>query len=517
MGFNFNDLFVFDLANNHQGDVAHARGIIEAVGGVVQKRGVRGVFKFQFRQLDTFVHPAHQSGSDQKHIGRFLSTRLKREEFDELLAAVRARGMGTMCTPFDEESVGVIREMGFDLIKVASCSARDWPLLEAVAEAGLPVICSTGGLSLGEIDNVVSFLEHRAVDFALMHCVAIYPTPPEKCHLNQIDAMRNRYPGRVIGWSTHEDPAALAPVAVATAKGARMFERHVGISTDTIALNTYSSTPEQLDRWITAQQEALQLCGSSERHSDVDETASLDSLRRGVYAREPIEAGQVLQREQVFFAMPFTEDQLPSGQWCVGIEAKADVSADGPLLLEALVIPAPSEVQVIKDAVHEVKALLNEARIPLSSEFEVEYSHHYGIPKFRDYGAVIINCINREYCKKVVVQLPGQKHPAHYHQLKEETFQVLHGILHLTRDGQERTFHPGDTCLVMPGVWHSFWTETGCVFEEVSTTHHNHDSIYRDAAINGLPRESRKTTVDHWGRYQLSSIVCDEVETIDPV
>ena len=92
MAFNFNDLFVFDLANNHQGDVARARGIIEAVGEVVKQRGVRGVFKFQFRQLESFVHPAHQSGSDQKHIGRFLSTRLDREEFEELLAAVRARG-----------------------------------------------------------------------------------------------------------------------------------------------------------------------------------------------------------------------------------------------------------------------------------------------------------------------------------------------------------------------------------------------------------------------------------------
>ena len=515
--FNFNDLFVFDLANNHQGDGAHARGIIEAVGGVVKQRGVRGVFKFQFRQLESFVHPAHQLGSDQKHIRRFLSTRLEREEFEELLAAVRAQGMVPMCTPFDEESVGVIREMGFDLIKVASCSARDWPLLEAVAEAGLPVICSTGGLSLGEIDNVVSFLDHRAVDFALMHCVAIYPTPSEKCHLNQIAVMRNRYPGRVIGWSTHENPKAVAPVAIATAKGARMFERHVGIATDAIALNAYSSTPEQLDRWITAQQEALQLCGSYERHLDADEVASLDFLRRGVFAREPIEAGQILQREQVYFAMPFEEGQLPSGQWRAGIEVQADAETDGPLLLEALAFPAPSEVQVIKDAVHEVKALLNEARISLSAEFEVEYSHHYGIPKFREHGAVIINCINREYCKKIVVQLSGQKHPAHYHKLKEETFQVLHGILHLTRDGPERTFHAGDTCLVMPGVWHSFWTETGCVFEEVSTTHHNHDSIYRDPAINDLPREARKTAVDHWGRYQLPSMIREEVEADDSV
>ena len=58
MGFNFNDLFVFDLANNHQGDVAHARGIIEAVGGVVKQRGVRGVFKFGQLSMDITELPS---------------------------------------------------------------------------------------------------------------------------------------------------------------------------------------------------------------------------------------------------------------------------------------------------------------------------------------------------------------------------------------------------------------------------------------------------------------------------
>ena len=69
------------------------------------------MFKFQFRQLDTFVHPVHQSGSDQKHIGRFLSTRLKREEFDEKLAAERASGKGAMRKTIDEQKVAEIREM----------------------------------------------------------------------------------------------------------------------------------------------------------------------------------------------------------------------------------------------------------------------------------------------------------------------------------------------------------------------------------------------------------------------
>ena len=83
-----------------------------------------------------------------------------------------------MCTPFDEASVDLIVDMGFDLIKVASCSADDWPLLEKIAGANLPTVFSTGGLLIEDIDNLVSFFTHRGSHFAMMHCVSIYPTPP---------------------------------------------------------------------------------------------------------------------------------------------------------------------------------------------------------------------------------------------------------------------------------------------------------------------------------------------------
>ena len=502
--FDFRDLFVFDLANNHQGSVEHALGIIRGIGEVARRQGVKGAFKFQFRQLDTFVHPEHQKQSGNKHIPRFLSTRLDRPQFQILLDAVRKEGMLAMCTPFDEDSVDVITDMRFDIVKVASCSAKDWPLLEKIAKAGLPVIFSTGGLQIGNIDDLVSFFDHRGVDFAIMHCVSIYPTPEDQCNLNQIDTLRQRYPNRIIGWSTHENPDATVPVQVAVAKGAQLFERHVGIATKDIKLNAYSSTPEQADRWISACKQAAVLCGSTERQFYGVEQESLDSLRRGVYARKPVKKGQPIGREQVYFAMPYIEGQLDSGNWKAGIVARADVNADAPVLLAQADIPHDPDYQVLKEAVHEVKAQLNQARIALNSEFEVEYSHHYGVSKFREYGAVIINCVNRAYCKKIIVQLPGQKHPPHFHTLKEETFQVLHGDLTVSVDGHIRSMVPGEVCLVMPGVWHSFWSENGCVFEEISTTHHNNDSVYKDAKINKLKRHERKTVVDHWGRFQLS-------------
>ncbi len=502
--FDFNDMFVFDLANNHQGSVDHAIDIIKEVGAVARKHKVRGVFKFQFRQMDSFIHKAHKNNSDNKHIPRFLATRLTTDQYKKLLSAVRDADMLAMCTPFDEESVDLITDMGFDLIKVASCSATDWPLLEKVAESGLPVVFSTGGLALSKIDDLVSFFDHRGCDYAIMHCVSIYPIPEDKFQLSQIEVFRQRYRNRVIGWSTHEDPDATLPIQIAVSKGARIFERHVGKETDEITLNAYSSTPDQLDRWIAAYHTAIKLCGSTVRTPNTEEIDSINSLRRGVFAKKPIKSGQKIDRDMVYFAMPYQEGQLQSGTWKDNIIAHSTVAEDQPLMLENLEIPHNPEHHILKQAIHEVKALLNEARIPLNSEFEVEYSHHYGMENFYKYGAVIINCINREYCKKIIVQLPGQKHPFHFHKLKEETFQILHGELHTIVDGYERLLRPGETSLVMPGVWHSFWTETGCVFEEVSTTHYNNDSVYKDKKIAAMERSQRKTVVDHWGRFQLS-------------
>lgn len=503
--YNFKNLFVLDLANNHQGDVKHGLAIIRENAKAASAQGVRCGVKFQFRQLDSFIHPDHQKDSDNKHIPRFLSTRMDNKQFKQLLDEVKAHKLISICTPFDEESVDVIVEMGFDILKIASCSAKDWPLLERAVESGLPIIVSTGGLTIHEIDDVVSFLDHRGADFAIMHCVSIYPTPDEDCNLRNISMLKERYPNRVIGWSTHEAPSDTGPVMVAVGQGAEMFERHVGIETDKIKLNKYSSTPKQVEAWFKACKKAQILAGSYERVKPTKaEKEALDSLRRGIFAKTDLDAGASLKREDVFFAMPYVPGQLSSENWRPGMTLQQNLKVNEAIFPAQVQMPPAPKYQVIKSAIHQVKALLNEARVHLGPEFEVEYSHHEGIENFMKVGTVLINCINREYCKKILVQLPGQVHPEHYHKRKEETFQVLYGELHSNVDGRTRIMRPGDTALVMPGVWHNFWSETGCVFEEVSTTHFNNDSVYRDPAINKLERLERKSIVNHWGRYELN-------------
>ena len=358
--FDFRDLFVLDLANNHQGSVEHGTTIIDRFADVVASHGVRAALKFQFRDLDTFVHPDHMGGSANKHVDRFLSTRLDWDGYRQLLTVVKRRGLVAMCTPFDERSVDKIVEMNFDVIKIASCSANDWPLLEKAASTGMPMIVSTGGLTLDRVDDVVSFLEHRGSDFALMHCVSIYPTPDPACNLGNITSFRTRYPSRVIGWSTHENPDDTVPVGIAAALGAEMFERHVGVATDTIKLNAYSATPEQVDAWITAWKRVKVLIGSEVRNEALPtEKEAIDGLARGVFARGPIEAGVTLRREDVYFAFPFAPGSLSSSEWRSGIVTLDDIAADAPVDKVVVEIPGDPDEKVIKDAVHEVKGLLN--------------------------------------------------------------------------------------------------------------------------------------------------------------
>ena len=152
----------------------------------------------------------------------------------------------------------------------------------------------------------------------------------------------------------------------------------------------------------------------------------------------------------------------------------------------------------VYSVIHKAKGLLYEGRVVIGKTFDVTLSHHHGIESFDKVGAIIIDIINRKYCKKLIIQVAGQFHPVHFHKKKEETFQVLFGETTLEIEGEEHVLKPGDTMLVKPGQQHSFWTKTGVIIEEISTTHYPKDSFYSDAQIES-GSSTRKTKLENAG------------------
>lgn len=491
-------LFILEMANNHMGDVAHGIELIRSFAEVCRPFPFRFAFKLQYRDLDTFIHPAMHGRDDLKYIKRFSETRLLRDQFDTLVAEIRAQGFLCLSTPFDEASVTTIEEQGLDAIKIASCSMSDWPLLERVVQTQRPLVVSTAGSTLEELDRLVSFLTHRNKHFALLHCVGEYPTPDAHMHLSQIDFLQNRYPGVRVGFSTHENPDNTDIVKIALAKGARVFEKHVGMPTEQYPINAYSASPAQVRRWLEAAQYALLLCGEREQRLPPNETerASLSSLRRGVFARRLISAGEVVHAEDVYFAFPPQDGQFTANDWSkyAIFTAEADIPADAAL--EPANIIRRDMRDKVWEIIQRVRVQLRDSHVVVPGRVDLEISHHYGLDRFDEVGLTMLTVVNRSYCKKLLLLLPGQRHPEQYHRHKDETFHVLHGELTLQLDGVERLCQPGDVVTVEPGVRHAFRSEGGAIIEELSSTHVSNDSFYTDEAINA--NRERKTLLSYW-------------------
>lgn len=485
------------MANNHSGSLAHGLRIVKALREVSGDFPFSFAVKLQYRDLDTFIHPDFQSRFDLKFVKRFMETRLSWEDFKRLKDAIQDSGFLSMCTPFDEVSVDRVEEHGYDIIKVASCSCTDWPLLERIVKCDKPVIASTAGVPLPEIDKVVSFFRHRNRDISLMHCVGEYPTKDDNLSLARIFALKQRYPDLDIGYSTHEDPNNCEAVQLAIGMGASIFEKHVGVAAESISLNAYSANPQQVKKWLESAARAYCMCQSRANDADAErESKDLRSLQRGVFVRRDLPAGAKLQPDDIFFAMPNVDGQLVAND----ISKYTDfflteaLGANQPVMLSA--VRSGEKRERLYKIISEVKKLLKRSKVVVPGQLELEVSHHYGLGNFPQFGSVMITVVNREYCKKVIVLLPGQAHPEQHHKRKDETYHVLHGEILLVLDGKESVHKKNDVVIIPRGVRHKFSTQTGTVIEEVSSTHEGADSFYSDPTIQA--NEDRKTFVTYW-------------------
>jgi sialic acid synthase SpsE len=170
-------LVVLEMANNHMGDLDHGLRVISEFGAVCrQYPEFKFAFKLQYRDLDSFIHPAMKGRDDIKYIKRFSDTRLSESDFDTLINLMRSEGFLAMSTPFDNASIKLISKQKLDILKIASCSFNDWPLLEDAVATDFPIIASTAGADLDDIDRVISFLSppedicHHALCWRVSNC-----------------------------------------------------------------------------------------------------------------------------------------------------------------------------------------------------------------------------------------------------------------------------------------------------------------------------------------------------------
>jgi len=255
-----------------------------------------------------------------------------------------------------------------------------------------------------------------------------------------------------------------------------------------------------LKQWMETQLATREMMGNQERSpAKIQEAQTLSSLKRGLYVNRVCKAGDLIEQRDVYPAFPLQTDleQYFSGEIEFPLVAKLDIEADGAITAHNSQISAAIE-NVTDQIVLQVRGVLAKAQVEFNKDAEIELSHHYGLERFREFGAVLITCVNEEYAKKIIVQLPRQKHPYHYHEKKKESFQLLWGDMEIFIEGKSIPMHLGQIITVEQGKWHKFSTLHGAVVEEISTTALQNDSFYDDPLISKMDRSSRKTKIKNW-------------------
>lgn len=351
----FTDLFILELANNHWGSVERGKQIIREHGAIVKKHGIKAAIKLQFRDTEGFVKKEFEvdtvqregevvepPGSSSRYVKKTIATRLQKEDFQELFDEIKAQGMLTMATPFDEKTVAWCDDFDLDLVKISSHDASTHILLDRILKVGRPTIVSNGGTDISHIDRLVKQFEDAGVPLAINHCVSLYPSEDHHLELNQIDFLKQRYPDHVLGFSTHEYGDWYASVMMSYAKGARTWERHIDIEdAEGTPVSKYCSLPHQVDEWFVAFKKAKIMCGgdgAKPREIPEQEITYVNSVARGVYALRDLKQGDMLTQEGLGvdyeLAIPLQEGQYSAHDLNDPIKVAGDVDNGGPVLIK---------------------------------------------------------------------------------------------------------------------------------------------------------------------------------------
>lgn len=350
----FEDLFVLEMANNHLGKLDRGLAIVDKFSKIVRFNNVRAAIKIQLRDVNTLIHADYRGRTDIRYIKKTMQTAMSTDDYATLVAAVRKAGTIPCATPFDETSVDLCVTLGVQYIKLASSDLNDWFLIEKIASTRKPVIASTGGSSLKDIDDLVAFFEKRNIPLAINHCVSLYPTEDSELEMNQIDFLRDRYPGVTVGFSSHEYHSWDASMYMAYAKGARTFERHIDIEDDGIKISPYCSTPAQIDTWFRAFRKAKEMSGGgaeTKRIPPVAEIKYLDALVRGIYAKRDLPAGTPITDADVYLAIPLLKGQMSCREMMRGEILLHDIKKDAPLYIDDIDSPY-SHSEELKAAIY---------------------------------------------------------------------------------------------------------------------------------------------------------------------
>ncbi|NQV81339.1 MAG: N-acetylneuraminate synthase family protein [Alphaproteobacteria bacterium] len=322
---------IAEIGANHNGDLGLARKMIDAAKAC-------GADAAKFQSWDTtlfsksvyndnyFLSDDYRNRTDHTLESIVDAFALTKEQLGELASYCEEVDIHFASTPFEPQQVDDLVELGAPFIKIASMDVNNDRLLSKAAATGKPVVLSTGMASLGEVDRAVSLLEASDVaELILLHCTALYPTPPEEVNLRSMETLRQF--GHLVGFSDHSSGPEIALASVAL--GATVIEKHFTIDKEMFGWDhKISMDPDEMRILCEGAKRIHQALGRSRRVVGDRELSQRSSYRRSIIAARDLKAGQVLMEQDILYRRPGTGLDPSLAVHIVGMQVVRDIAYD---------------------------------------------------------------------------------------------------------------------------------------------------------------------------------------------
>ena len=227
---------------------------------------------------------------------------LKLDEEQELKEYAENLGLIWISTPFSRMAADFLDEIDVPAFKIGSGEADNLPLINHIAQKGKPIIMSTGMQSINSLKNSVNILEKSGVEYALLECTNLYPSPPEIVSLQGIQELKEAFPKALVGFSDHSIGPHIALASVAL--GACIIERHF---TDTRYRSgpdiTCSMDPAELRLLVDRSIEIHKALMNPKQRTEPEESV-YKFARASVVADRDLAAGHIITENDIWVRRP---------------------------------------------------------------------------------------------------------------------------------------------------------------------------------------------------------------------
>ena len=219
-GFNTSKMFytIAEIGINHGGDEELAKKMIDSAA----RSGADSV-KFQTYLTEKRVP------LDSPIFDILKKCELPFEAFKNLKKHAEEQGIDFFSTPFDEESVDCLEDLGVEIYKVASFDVVNLNLLRYLAKTKKTIIMSVGMANLEEIKKAYEVIGKNTDRIVLLHCISSYPTKEEDANLAVLNILKSKF-DCLIGQSDHTNDIKVP--LYAASMGAQVIEKHYKIDAE---------------------------------------------------------------------------------------------------------------------------------------------------------------------------------------------------------------------------------------------------------------------------------------------